>query len=195
MAPEQQQGVGLYLHIPFCKQACHYCNFHFSTSLTHRESMTPALVKEMELQQHFLEGRPLQSIYFGGGTPSLLPMADLQAIFGAIDTYFKVLPDAEITLEANPDDLTPDYLSDLRHHTSVNRLSLGIQSFSDADLRWMNRAHNAAHARACLEHALKANFNNLTADLIYGVPGSSHEQWAENMHILMQEYRLPHVSC
>jgi oxygen-independent coproporphyrinogen III oxidase len=190
-----QAGVGLYLHIPFCKQACHYCNFHFSTSLQHRSSMTPAIVRELQLQRNYLEGRPLQSIYFGGGTPSILPMEDLVAIFEAINAYFEVLLGAEITLEANPDDLSLDYLHSLRTHTPVNRLSIGIQSFSDDDLRWMNRAHSAKHARACLENAIQAHFDNLTADLIYGAPTTSHTQWAENVRILMEEYRLPHISC
>ncbi|MBN8678423.1 MAG: radical SAM family heme chaperone HemW [Chitinophagales bacterium] len=185
---------GLYLHIPFCKQACYYCNFHFSTSLRQKGKMVQAILKELDIQQHFLNGAELGSIYFGGGTPSLLETSELVQIFEQIHRLHRVSSNAEITLEANPDDLTAEKLTELRQHTPVNRLSIGIQSFAEEDLRWMNRAHTAAHARECLDKALAAGFQDLTIDLIYGSPTTSHQQWAENLRIAFQ-YGIPHLSC
>nr|WP_290927529.1 radical SAM protein [Haliscomenobacter sp.] len=144
---------GLYLHIPFCKQACHYCNFHFSTSLRQKGAMVDAIVRELERQKDYLQGAPLSSIYFGGGTPSLLDAGELERIFAKIYQLHTVQTEAEITLEANPDDLDLLKLQALRN-TPVNRLSIGIQSFAEEDLRFMNRAHNAQEARACIENAL-----------------------------------------
>jgi oxygen-independent coproporphyrinogen-3 oxidase len=136
---------GLYLHIPFCKQACHYCDFHFSTSLGLKGQFVDALVKEMALRQRYLPdaSAPLETIYFGGGTPSLLTGEELARIFEAIHTHFPVAPQAEITLEANPDDLSPAKLAELAA-SPVNRLSIGLQSFHEPHLRLMNRAHSAA---------------------------------------------------
>ena len=134
--------AGLYIHIPFCKQACHYCNFHFSTSMQSKKQMIDAIVKEIELQKDYLDKNELSSIYFGGGTPSLLEQADLERIFEQIGQYYTIDENAEITLEANPDDLTQEKLQMLAA-TPINRLSIGIQSFSDEDLKYMNRAHNA----------------------------------------------------
>lgn len=185
---------GLYLHIPFCKQACHYCNFHFSTSLRNREEMLPALLKELDLQRDYLGGAELASVYFGGGTPSLLRLSELEAIFNIINQLHRIAPDAEITLEANPDDLTREKLRDLKNYTPVNRLSIGIQSFDDDDLRWMNRAHSAAHAFACLNDARAVGFSDLTIDLIYGAPTTSDAQWAENLKIAFDS-GIPHLSC
>ena len=185
--------AGLYLHIPFCKQACHYCNFHFSASRKDLDPMCNALIREMQLRQHYLEGATLSSIYFGGGTPSLLPLQQLGRIFDAIYSLFEVENDAEVTLEANPDDLGQDTLNALRN-TPINRLSIGIQSFSEADLRLMNRAHSEKQAREVLELALDAGFHNLTADLIYGIPGASDRQWADNIEILTS-YNIPHISA
>ncbi len=185
---------GLYLHIPFCKQACHYCNFHFSTSLRMKGAMVEAILKELDLQQGYLKGEEIQSIYFGGGTPSLLETKELEQIFSNIHRLHRVAPDAEITLEANPDDLTPAKLRDLKNYTPVNRLSIGIQSFADVDLRWMNRAHNSVHARACLDDAIGMGFHDLTIDLIYGSPTTPDEQWAENLRLAF-EYDIPHLSC
>lgn len=185
---------GIYLHIPFCKQACYYCNFHFSTTLRQKDAMVEAILLELELQREYLGGQPLSSIYFGGGTPSLLDLKSLELIFEKIHQLHPVLPDAEITLEANPDDLTTEKLHDLRQYTPVNRLSIGIQSFADADLQWMNRAHNARHARTCLDNALAAGFQDLTIDLIYGAPTTPDAQWAENLRIAF-DYDVPHLSC
>ena len=185
---------GIYLPIPFCKQACHYCNFHFSTSLKHKGAMVLAILKELELQRDYLGGTEISSIYFGGGTPSLLEVSELEQIFSKITALHRIAPNAEITLEANPDDLTVEKLSALRRHTPVNRLSIGIQSFSDEDLRWMNRTHSAAHAHACLRDAVAAGFDDLTIDLIYGAPTTSDAQWAENLQLAFS-YGIPHLSC
>lgn len=183
---------GIYIHIPFCRQACHYCNFHFSTSLRHKEAMLTAMLRELDLRKDYLDEKELDSIYFGGGTPSLLTAAELMLFFDAIGKYFTLRPGAEITLEANPDDLTADKIRALRD-TPVNRLSIGIQSFREEDLRFFNRAHNAAQARACLEKALSAGFSNLTIDLIYGAPTTSDKHWAENLDIFFS-YGIPHLS-
>jgi len=185
---------GIYLHIPFCKQACYYCNFHFSTSLRAKPAMTAALIRELELQADYLNAATLSSVYFGGGTPSLLDTAELVQIFETIHRLHRIAPDAEITLEANPDDLTAEKLRDLRQYTPVNRLSIGIQSFSEADLRWMNRAHSSAEARASLDLSLAAGFDDLTIDLIYGAPTTSDAQWAENVAIAL-DLGIPHLSC
>lgn len=184
---------GIYLHIPFCKQACHYCNFHFSTSLRQKGAMVEAIVRELEWQKDYLHGVPLSSIYFGGGTPSLLDAAELEQIFSKIYQLHSLQADAEITLEANPDDLNLDKLQTLRN-SPVNRLSIGIQSFAEEDLRFMNRAHNAQEARSCIENALALGFDNLTLDLIYGAPTTSHEQWARNLDTIFQ-YPIPHLSA
>ncbi len=184
---------GLYLHIPFCKQACHYCNFHFSTTLKLRGEVLQAMEKELELTRDYLQGEKLESVYLGGGTPSLLTAAELDRLFKKIEALHDIAPDAEITLEANPDDLSEDKLKVLRD-SPVNRLSIGVQSFAEADLQFMNRAHNAQEARACIEMAQKAGFNQLTIDLIYGSPTTSDVQWADNLRIAMQ-YDIPHLSA
>lgn len=184
---------GIYLHIPFCKQACHYCNFHFSTSLRYKEKMVGAMLRELELRSEYLDNKNITSIYFGGGTPSLLSEAELEVIFDQIYGFFEVESDAEITLEANPDDLTKEKLLSLRQ-SPVNRLSIGIQSFAEEDLKFMNRAHNATEARACIENALHAGYENLTVDLIYGSPTTSDTQWKSNIQTVIN-YNIPHISC
>lgn len=185
--------AGIYLHIPFCKQACHYCNFHFSTSLKYKSEMVGAMLREIELRQDYLNGAALRSIYFGGGTPSLLNEAELDVIFDQIFGFFEVEADAEITLEANPDDLTREKLQALRQ-TPINRLSIGIQSFAEEDLRFMNRAHNALEAQTCIANALEMGFENLTVDLIYGSPTTSDAQWETNIQTVIN-YNIPHISC
>ena len=156
--------------------------------------MVDALLKEMELRSDYLADKRLESVYFGGGTPSLLGLNDLERIFETIHRLFQVAPDAEITLEANPDDLNRETLRDLRNNTPVNRLSIGIQSFRDADLVWMNRAHRSNEARSCIEQALATGFQDLTIDLIYGAPTTSDEQWQENLATAF-DYGIPHLSC
>jgi oxygen-independent coproporphyrinogen III oxidase len=186
--------AGLYIHIPYCKQACHYCNFHFSTTLRTLPAMVRAIVRELELRKDYLSGETVDSIYFGGGTPSLLNTDDLVVIFEKIAAEYSVAPDAEITLEANPDDLGLEKLREWHGRTPINRLSIGIQSFSEEDLRAMNRAHTSAHAHDCLRDALEAGFENLTADLIYGAPTTSDAQWQKNAETLF-DLNIPHLSC
>jgi oxygen-independent coproporphyrinogen-3 oxidase len=187
--------AGLYLHIPFCKQACHYCDFHFSTSLGLKSQFVDALVKEMALRRHYLPdpAAPLETIYFGGGTPSLLTEKELSRIFDAIQTHFPVSPQAEITLEANPDDLTAEKLAVLAA-SPVNRLSIGLQSFHEPHLRLMNRAHSAPESWAAVRRAQAAGFENISVDLIYGVPATGHEIWEADLQRLF-ELRVPHVSA
>ena len=184
--------AGLYLHIPFCKKACHYCNFHFSTNQKHKQEFIAALCKEPQLRAKELKSAPLESIYFGGGTPSLLTLEDLNVIFQTIDVYYNVKPDAEITLEANPDDLTLEKIQAFAS-TPINRLSIGIQSFFDEDLQLMNRAHSAKEARRCIEMTTPY-FDNITIDLLYGMPQMSNERWKENLQIAF-DLQLNHLSC
>jgi oxygen-independent coproporphyrinogen-3 oxidase len=186
---------GLYLHIPFCKQACHYCDFHFSTSLGLKEQFVEAILKEMALRQHYLPdaSTALETIYFGGGTPSLLTGAELARIFDAIQTHFTVSPQAEITLEANPDDLSPAKLAELVA-SPVNRLSIGLQSFHEPHLRLMNRAHSAQESGQAVRAAQAAGFENISVDLIYGVPAASHAIWEDDLARLL-ELGVPHVSA
>ncbi len=159
----------------------------------YKQDLLQAMLKELVLRKDELEGAPTGSIYLGGGTPSLLTPAELETLFEQVFRHFNVAPDAEITLEANPDDLTPEYLSALAQ-SPVNRLSIGVQSFFEEDLRYMNRAHTGPEARTSIEHAQKAGFGNLTVDLIYGAPTTSHERWAENIDTLLR-YGIPHLSC
>lgn len=184
--------AGLYIHIPFCKQACSYCNFHFSTRLNGVDPMVEALTREIRLRHSFLNQSPLESIYFGGGTPSVLTDRQLLKILNTVDQYFEISEKAEITLEANPDDLTTEKLAALRD-SPVNRLSIGIQSFRDRDLQLMNRVHSARQAHLCIESARKANFENLTIDLIYGIPDLSEQAWKNNLDFV-EHYSIKHFS-
>lgn len=182
---------GIYIHIPFCKQACHYCDFHFSTSLKKKDDLITALAKELELRKDEFKNVTVETIYFGGGTPSLLSNDELQFLIDAVYGLYKVSESPEITLEANPDDLSSHRILGLAQ-SQVNRLSIGIQSFFEADLKLMNRAHNVVEAKACLEEATK-HFDNISLDLIYGVPGSSNKQWLANIEIALS-YNVPHIS-
>lgn len=185
--------AGIYLHIPFCKQACTYCNFHFSTSLQRKEDMIAAIIRETELARDYLQGAPLETIYFGGGTPSLLNADELNRLFDALYTTFPAGDLKEITLEANPDDLSPQYLKALRS-TPVNRFSIGVQSFHESDLRYMHRAHNAQQADYAIKAAQDAGFSNLSIDLIYGTPGLTDAAWRENL-AKVQSLAIPHFSA
>lgn len=182
----------LYLHIPFCKQACHYCDFHFSTSLRQKSALVDALCTEIALQKDYLPGRTLETIYFGGGTPSLLTESELRQIIAVIQTHFTVLSTAEITLEANPDDLSREKLTMLR--TYVNRLSIGIQTFDEATLRWMNRAHTATEAETCVRLAREAGFENMSVDLIYGIPDRETARWQLDLQKVLA-LNVPHLSA
>jgi len=185
--------AGIYIHVPFCRKACHYCNFHFSVSLKSKNDFIAALLKEMGLQQNYLQQEAITSIYLGGGTPSLLEADELQQIFRRLRALFTIAPDAEITLEANPDDISPVKLQAWKA-VGINRLSIGIQSFFERDLVWMNRAHNAVQARHCIVLAQEAGFGNLSIDLIYGTPVLTDEQWQENVSTAIA-FNIPHLSC
>jgi len=184
--------AGIYLHIPFCRQACHYCNFHFSTTLKLKNEFVGALLKEIELQTNYLPAEPVHTIYFGGGTPSLLTIDELKAILLALRQNFSVDAGAEITLEANPDDLNADKLSEWKQ-AGINRLSIGVQSFFEEDLRWMNRAHTAQQAINNLQLA-KTYFDNITIDLIYGTPTLPDEKWQHNVQQAIS-LGISHLSC
>jgi oxygen-independent coproporphyrinogen-3 oxidase len=186
---------GLYLHIPFCKQACHYCDFHFSTSMGLKGQFVDALIREMALRRTYLPdpAAPLETIYVGGGTPSLLTEEELTRIFAAIQANFTVSPQAEITLEANPDDLTAAKLVTLAA-SPVNRLSIGLQSFHEPHLRLMNRAHSAQESSQAVQRAQAAGFENISVDLIYGVPAASHAIWQADLASLFA-LGVPHVSA
>lgn len=184
--------AGVYLHIPFCRQACHYCNFHFSTSLLYKKELVGALVKEVAMRTGYAGGDHVATIYFGGGTPSLLQTDELSLLLAAIRNSYTVLPDAEITLEANPDDLTGEQLESWKR-MGINRLSIGVQSFFEDDLRWMNRAHTAEQARERLQLAI-GFFENITIDLIYGTPALTDERWKENVDMALA-LGIPHLSC
>ncbi len=183
---------GIYIHIPFCRQACLYCNFHFSTSLTLRNDLINALLKEIALSTVYND-KSIETIYFGGGTPSLLHAESLNTILNALHQKFHIAPDAEITLEANPDDISEQLLASWKS-MGINRLSIGVQSFFEEDLKWMNRAHTAEQSVNSIVLAQHAGFENLTIDLIYGSPGLSDEKWQYNIEKAI-DFNIPHLSC
>lgn len=189
---------GIYIHIPFCKQACHYCDFHFSTSMKKKEEMVLALGKEIRLRKSeavFLDSARtdivIETIYFGGGTPSVLTSEEIDFLIAAVYEHYLVIENPEITLEANPDDLSTERIIELSK-SKVNRLSIGIQSFFEDDLQMMNRAHNSAEAQKCLTEATNY-FDNISIDLIYGVPGMSNEKWKMNIEQALS-FGIPHIS-
>lgn len=196
--------AGIYIHIPFCKQACYYCNFHFSTSLVLKDEMISSLIKEIEIRSHFSENKEnetsilsfkdevIETIYFGGGTPSLLSRQEIVSILSSIQKNYKVDANAEITFEANPDDITIEKLNEWKS-AGINRLSIGIQSFLERDLLWMNRAHNATQAIQCIHLAREAGFNNFSIDLIFGTPNLTNEEWKENVQKVI-DLKVPHIS-
>ena len=183
--------AGIYIHIPFCKQACYYCDFHFSTSLKKKNTLISALIKELKLRKDELKETPIETIYFGGGTPSILSNEELQLLIDSVYENYKVISCPEITLEANPDDLYKDRIIELSK-SPINRLSIGIQSFFEKDLKLMNRAHNADEARSCIEVA-KKYFSNISIDLIYGIQGATNEQWIKNIEIALN-FEISHIS-
>lgn len=203
---------GIYLHIPFCKQACFYCNFHFSTTLKQKEELVDALLQEITFQSPdptgpvtggtailpeeaggYLGNKAIETVYFGGGTPSLLTVGELRLITDKLLQRFKIDKNAEITLEANPDDITEEKLQGWKQ-AGINRLSIGVQSFLEEELQWMNRAHNAVQALQCIELARANGFDNISADLIYGTPALSNEDWQRNVARVVA-LNIPHISC
>lgn len=183
--------AGIYIHIPFCKQACHYCDFHFSTSMKRKEEIVLALIHEIQLRKNEFHGEIIETIYFGGGTPSVLTNTEILSLIEAVYQNFKVTEKPEITLEANPDDLSEEQIIALSK-TPINRLSIGIQSFFEADLKMMNRAHNSEEAKKSLEIATQY-FDNISVDLIYGIPGLTNEMWKENIETALS-FGIPHIS-
>ncbi len=194
---------GIYIHIPFCKQACHYCDFHFSTSLGKKEAMLSALNKELVLRKDEFNDEVVETIYFGGGTPSVLTSEEISSIISTVYSNFKVAENPEITLEANPDDITTNVFSSTDESpqrnklvgfkkAGINRLSIGIQSFYEEDLILMNRAHDAQEAEDCISGALK-HFDNISIDLIYGIPGMSNDRWKKNIDKALS-FGIPHIS-
>lgn len=184
---------GIYIHIPFCKQQCSYCDFHFSTSLKTKNDVLDALVYEMKLRAPFYEGTKIQTIYFGGGTPSLLSANEINTLLDHLNNHFEIDQVEEITVEANPDDLTSEKIDGFKN-TPINRFSIGVQSFHGDDLVFMNRAHNAFQAKTCIKDIQDAGWENISIDLIYGTPTLSHEKWIENLtHII--NFDIPHLSA
>ena len=171
--------AGIYFHIPFCKQACYYCDFHFSTNLTYRKEMVSALEKELRLRADYIS-EPVETVYFGGGTPSILPGEEISGLLEKVAALFAVHADAEVTVEANPDDLTIDKMRELRT-AGVNRLSVGVQSFDDNVLRFLNRAHDRKAALTCVPAARECGFSNISLDLIYAIPGQTDLIWAADI--------------
>ena len=176
--------AGLYIHIPFCKQACYYCDFHFSTNQTLRDELIDLIARELDLQKGYLENQALNTIYFGGGTPSLLTEENLKTLFNAIERNFIIYNQAEITVEANPDDLTSDKIRLLKSF-GINRLSIGIQSFDDDVLKFLHRAHTAHEALTVVEEVRRAGFSNINIDLIHSIPGQSTDKLMLNLEALL----------
>ncbi|MEZ5197812.1 MAG: radical SAM family heme chaperone HemW [Bacteroidales bacterium] len=185
--------AGIYIHIPFCRQKCHYCNFYSLASIKHRDEFLVALLKEIKLQKDYLGTEEVNTIYFGGGTPSLLSNEELKRIFDALSNAFNINSAAEITLEANPDDLDLAKLKELKN-SAVNRLSIGIQSFRDQDLNYLNRIHSSQQARLSVLNAQHVGFDNISLDLIYGIPGMSDEDWQSNLETFFS-FDVPHLSA
>lgn len=184
---------GIYIHIPFCKKACHYCDFHFSTSIKNKEEIVNALCHEIELRSDYLANKNIATLYFGGGTPSLLTQADILKIIDTVKRNFDLDHDAEVTLEANPDDLSVQKVQEIKS-AGINRLSIGIQSFFDEDLALMNRSHTAEQAITAVKNAQKTGFQNISIDLIYGLPNLTPERWEHNLKTAF-ELDVPHLSA
>jgi putative oxygen-independent coproporphyrinogen III oxidase len=184
--------AGIYIHIPFCRKACYYCNFHFSVSQNLLPQMVDAICHEADLRNDYITEN-ISTIYFGGGTPSLCTKYEVGSMIDKIHSLYTVDKDAEVTLEANPDDINEEKLSSWKE-VGINRLSIGVQSFFDEDLSWMNRAHNATQAYNSIQLAMQLGFKNISIDLIYGTPGLTDERWLQNLRIA-DELNVPHLSC
>ena len=184
--------AGIYIHIPFCRRACHYCDFHFTTNLKNTDSLVESILKEIELQKDYLNGESISTIYFGGGTPSLLPSSDIEQILTKIRRFHSVEKGSEITLEANPEDLSIEKLTELKS-IGINRLSLGTQSFIDSELKWMNRMHTAKQATEAIKNAQNLGFNNISIDLIFGLPDQTKEDWQLNLDAALK-LNVQHIS-
>ncbi|MFN2126467.1 MAG: coproporphyrinogen-III oxidase family protein, partial [Anaerolineales bacterium] len=186
--------AGLYLHIPFCRKVCYYCDFHFTVSFKQKQRVLDAIKKELILRNEEFQSISFDSLYFGGGTPSVLNQEEWVELFQCIHLHYKIQSTAEITIEANPDDLTNNYLQELKENTPINRLSIGVQSFDDRFLKLMNRRHTAGEAMESIKRAVKAGFRNINIDLIYGIPGMTADIWKYNLQVF-SELNIPHLSA
>ncbi|MEF2684388.1 MAG: radical SAM family heme chaperone HemW [Parabacteroides johnsonii] len=185
--------AGLYIHIPFCAKRCLYCDFFSNTDMKFKEPYVSAVIREMQLRQEYIGEEPLDTIYFGGGTPSQLQQADFERIFKAIDCLFNISSCKEITLEANPDDMTPEYVASLRN-LPFNRVSMGVQSFKEKDLHFLNRRHDREQALRAVGLCKENGIPNISIDLIYGLPGQTLEEWQENLNDAIH-LEIPHISA
>lgn len=185
--------AGIYVHIPFCKKACHYCDFHFSTSLKGKEQLIDSLLIEIASRKHELDLDRISSLYFGGGTPSILSKSELLKIIQCIDQNYDLEPDLELTIECNPDDLTENKINDFLE-AGFNRLSIGVQSFDDRILTWMNRSHSVLQSMQSVRQAQKLGFDNISIDLIYGVPNTDLKAWEFNLNQAL-ELKVQHISA
>ena len=185
--------AGIYLHIPYCKQKCTYCNFHFSTNTKNVNEMINAMLIEIENKKDYLFNKEIETIYFGGGTPSFIQTSHINSLIKKIFSLYQVKADVEITLELNPDDISENKLRELKS-TGINRLSIGVQSFHDEDLKFMNRSHDGNMARNSIAIAKKLGFKNITIDLIYGLPNLSNKKWEENLNAIKQ-LKINHFSA
>lgn len=185
--------AGLYIHIPYCKRKCSYCCFHFSTNLSTRDELVKALLKEIIIRASELSNYTIHTVYFGGGTPSLFTESELYEILNTIKKHYHILAEAEISIETNPDDLTSFYTTCLLN-LGFNRISIGIQSFFEEDLKWMNRAHTAKQSRDAIEIVINTGFKNFSIDLMYGLPSINHKRWEQNLNELLL-YNIPHFSA
>ena len=185
--------AGLYIHIPFCKKACYYCDFHFVANLKNMNSVINSIITEIEQRSYEWKDFNFDTIYFGGGTPSVLRINDIETIVNAIYKNYNIAPNPEFTFETNPDDLTLEYLKSLSNYTPINRLSIGIQSFQDDILKFLNRRHDGKQAIESIKNARLSGFENITIDLIYGIPGLGNENWKKNVMVPV-ELELPHLS-
>lgn len=183
---------GIYIHIPFCKQACHYCDFHFSTSLKNKESLVQSILSEIDYRINYLPNKNIETIYFGGGTPSLLSEKEIFSILEKLYKLYTISREVEITFECNPDDLTDDKLKELKR-LEINRLSIGLQSFNEEELIWMHRAHNAKQSESCVKRAQDRGFENITIDLIYGSKFSNLSNWKKTLDKVI-DLKVPHIS-
>lgn len=186
-------SAGIYIHIPFCRKACHYCDFHFSTNTTYQDEMVDAICLELKLRSKELAHTKIETIYFGGGTPSVLTINQLQSILQTLRDNYSIHPQVEITLEANPDDLSADYI-ELLYKSGINRLSIGIQSFDESELKWMNRSHTVEQSYIALDVLEDLHFIDYSIDLIFGSPLCTDEVWSKNIEEISR-YRSPHLSC
>ena len=185
--------AGIYVHIPFCAQACHYCDFHFSTSLKYKQRIINAIKKELVMRKHYLKSKLIQTIYFGGGTPSAIDSMSLSYLLETIHNNYKLMPNIEITIEANPEDINQEQI--LSWSTmGFNRVSIGVQSFRDRDLKYMNRIHNSKQAKNSLRLLKESSINNLNVDLIYGYPELDNSAWKKNLDEVIS-LKIPHISC